>query len=97
MAAAEQLAPLVEADAKEAEQLSRQTDRVVAALRKAGIADEIVAECGRVLLGITGPTAYWTLFAARGSLYQSASVFDNAARGEEQPSGKGLLAEPYRA
>jgi alkylation response protein AidB-like acyl-CoA dehydrogenase len=30
------------------------------------LADEIVAECGRVLLGITGPTAYWTLFATRG-------------------------------
>jgi alkylation response protein AidB-like acyl-CoA dehydrogenase len=30
------------------------------------LADEIVAECGRVLLGITGPTAYWTLFAVRG-------------------------------
>ena len=29
------------------------------------LADEIVAECGRVLLGITGPTAYWTLFAVR--------------------------------
>jgi alkylation response protein AidB-like acyl-CoA dehydrogenase len=37
MAATEQLAPLVEEDAKEAERLSRQTDRVVAALRKSGI------------------------------------------------------------
>ena len=34
MAATEQLVPLVEEDAKEAEQLFRQTDRVVAALRK---------------------------------------------------------------
>ena len=30
------------------------------------LADEIVAECGRALLGITGPAAFWTLFAARG-------------------------------
>jgi alkylation response protein AidB-like acyl-CoA dehydrogenase len=37
MTATEQLAPLVEEDAKEAEQLFRQTDRVVAALRKVGI------------------------------------------------------------
>ena len=37
MAAAEDLLPLVEEDAAEAEQLSRQTDRVVAALRETGI------------------------------------------------------------
>ena len=37
MTATEQLAALVEEDAKEAEQLFRQTDRVVAALRKVGI------------------------------------------------------------
>jgi hypothetical protein len=29
------------------------------------LADEIVAECGRVLLGTTGPKARWTLFAAK--------------------------------
>ncbi len=29
------------------------------------LADEIVAECGRVLLGTTGPTARWTLFAVK--------------------------------
>ena len=29
------------------------------------LADEIIAECGRVLLGTTGPTARWTLFAVK--------------------------------
>jgi alkylation response protein AidB-like acyl-CoA dehydrogenase len=29
------------------------------------LADEIVAECGRVLLGTTGPTARWTLFGVK--------------------------------
>ena len=29
------------------------------------LADEIVAECGRVLLGTTGPNARWTLFAVK--------------------------------
>ena len=29
------------------------------------LADEIVAECGRVLLGMTGPMARWTLFAVK--------------------------------
>ena len=37
MAAAEDLVPLVEEDAAEAERISRQTDRVVAALRETGI------------------------------------------------------------
>jgi alkylation response protein AidB-like acyl-CoA dehydrogenase len=29
------------------------------------LADEIIAECGRVLLGTAGPTAHWTLFAVK--------------------------------
>jgi hypothetical protein len=29
------------------------------------LADEIVAECGRVLLGTPGPTARWTLFGVK--------------------------------
>ena len=29
------------------------------------LADEIIAECGRVLLGTPGPTARWTLFGVK--------------------------------
>jgi hypothetical protein len=45
MAAAEDLVPLIEEDAAEAERIFRQTDRVVAALRKTGI----YASCCRAL------------------------------------------------
>lgn len=30
------------------------------------LADEIVMECGRTLMGATGPGAYWTMFGVKG-------------------------------
>ena len=30
------------------------------------LADEIMMECGRALMGATGPGAYWTMFGVKG-------------------------------